>query len=205
MMGGFISSLIASLRNNERSKRKPLSLWNRGNGIPNEPKKLKYKEVEEEDLNIIKERIRRDSLYDRKRIIIKRLSLISFTIIAFSLISKLWLVEPFKEMIYVNSKHYNAIRDSINHRTDSLYFKYLNEGFTYLNQENYAQAQEKLYEAYQLKPTEFEGLYMYTKSIVLECKNENKHCNIAKKSLEYLVYKYSERQKVQLLMEIYNR
>ncbi len=74
-----------------------------------------------------------------------------------------------------------------------------------MNQENYAQAQEKLYEEYQLKPTEFEGIYMYTKFIVLECKNENKHCNVAKKSLEYLVYKYPEREEVKLLMEIYNR
>ncbi|TLX72394.1 hypothetical protein E9993_17820 [Labilibacter sediminis] len=204
MIGGSILSMIASLKNNERPKRKPLSSWNKGKGIPNEPKKLKYKELEEEDLNNIKERIRRQSLYVRKKRIIRLFSLISFTIIALILTFKFWLAEPLRQGIHERSRNYNAIRDSINNRTDSLYYKYLNEGFTYLNQQKYTQAKEILYEAYQIKPTEFEGIYMYTKALVFECKNEKKNCKSAKKSMDFLIYKYPENEEVKLLMEIYN-
>ncbi len=203
--GGFILSMIASLRNNERPKRKPLSSWNKGKRIPNDPKKLKYKELEAKDLINIKERIRKQSQNVLKKRIIRQSSLISFTILALILAFKFWLAEPLRQGFYERSRNYNAIRDSIKNRTDSLYYGYLNEGFNYMNQEKYTDAKEKLYEAYQIKPTEFEGIYLYTKAIVLECKSKKRNCETAKKSLKYLEYKYPENEEVKLLIEIYNR
>ncbi len=86
--------------------------------------------------------------------------------------------------------------------TDSLYLSLIKNGSKYLNKKDYKKAEENFYNAYEIKPKDFNALYLYTKSLVLNCVENNHYCISAHRSLNYLVSKYPNNENIILLQDL---
>lgn len=201
---GSVQAMITSLKNNARPKRKAFSALKNHNPILKKTGKLKRKKIPDEQLKIVIDKIRLDAKTERRKDNIRITLIISFMILLFFILFNFGIKDTILRFEYSAEKKLKLEQErSITDDTETFYMQCLNKGFDYMYKADYKNAKQLLYKAYKLKPDEFNALFLYTKACVLDCKDNNSDCESAKKTLDFLSYKYPKNNEVIILQELF--
>ena len=203
--GGAVRAMITSLKNNARPKRKAFDSIKHHQPYPKVSKKLQDKHFSDDRINQVKQEIKAQAKRDR---IIKNVTIIVVMMliaIGSVLLFKYKLRDTlFRPRMSDWKKEQIHLMDSVSIRKDSIYLECINQGCKYLDQKDYQKAKDVLYRAYEIKPKQFDGLYLYTKACVLDCQENNIGCKSATANLKYLKSQFPDHADVELLELILN-
>lgn len=199
--GGFIQMMVDSLKANNRPKK---HIFNNGKKkiVTSEQlkKPLVKKTISEEDLLIIKKRIRFKAFLANRKRLIYRLSTLVLLLILF-------LVLSFR--FYENNKNRQTeIANQTKHSTRKDFVKrqkLIIQGHQLINMGDYYAAKGKFYEAAAIDPNDYLlQLGIVTCDIRL-CYSNNKYCTKAISGLRKLVEEYGDQPGIEQLIKEFNQ
>ncbi|MCF8380997.1 MAG: hypothetical protein K9H49_15590 [Bacteroidales bacterium] len=206
--GGTVLSMILSLKNNSNllAKRKTYKELSKNYKYkPGDP--LKYKELPEAELIVLKAKIKRDLTRQRRLFALKSLFLIVLILGTGGVILS-YVNNNYIEKSKKNEKELRSILESRKYSLSDIDERgieyYLNQGNYLLSNNQYVGAKYYFKKAYKYGPNDFFVLYANAKVYIYDCIYNDVECAEAIILLEYLEQHFGTNQDVKDLIKIYN-
>lgn len=197
--GGSVLGMIISLKNNSRSKiRVSKMLKENQRQIRGLKKDLHFKKVNDAELKIIKQEIKRKAKQQRR---IKILISIPFLFVLIAISIMFWT--DLKKEIQ-QDKIIQLEKDKKEQRI--LYDKYLwelNEGYKWLAKEKYKAAKHYFLNARKLRPYDYTTQVAITTAYMYDCIKNKVQCDTVNTLLMNLDASYTDKKEVNDLMEYF--
>jgi tetratricopeptide (TPR) repeat protein len=185
---GSVLSMIVSLKNNARPKRKRFKGYNEHEKIPElKNLKLQTREIPDEEMKAIKHRIRMETKKDNRRFFL-------FTLVfgIFVLVFVVLLFNNFYQEQQIYEK-LAPLKEAEKKRVLHEKFEYLlNDGYEYLERGRYHNAKFLFREASELIPGDYRAKFATLKAYIYDCKENKVNCYTAERMLRDCLSEYPE-------------
>jgi tetratricopeptide (TPR) repeat protein len=205
--GGSVLSMITSLKNNANILPKRRTFRDRKRDYAYKlSESLKFKELPENELLVIKAKIKKKIRRERIIRMIIRLSILSL----FLILSGFLIVDKYQNYINRQDKkerELKIIAEKKNQKQalliENTILFYLNKGNTFLAKEDYYNAKDMYARALEYDNEDYQLLLAYTKAYIYDCVYNDIECDKAVDLLNGLKRKYGITIEVIDLMELY--
>lgn len=196
--GGTVLAMIQSLKANARPKHNAFQDWKKADGrIIHTDRRIILKSVSPEELEQVKEKIRKNRIAEKNRNLIKIVLIIAFLVPFLGFVT----YQVFFTSFHANINPYRPTQENPVNTTEQITYL-LNSGYEWLNKNHYRNARFQFKRVLEIQPNNKTASYGLVATYVYECKIDDSNCEEAKTMLEAYILKNGIDQSTEFLSDM---